>query len=325
VSDRIYTNDTSEAIHNVVTIAEACRGTLAKTNFANGSQTQYDRVKFFNFTEYEIGSLHDLYSISLGLLDNSRCCFIRARVMDERKSRGVVRKQNETLIADKFNWVVIDADWKDAVASGNIVEDSQKAISRLPECFHGCEYFAVASASYCFKPGIRIKLFFWSQNAVSNLDMKNCLHGRNEFDPAVYQPIQLIYTARPNGVDTVKNRITYKKPLFPKQLKIVITDHQHMRGEPEVWYTLERAKRNKSAHLFRISLLSEGDRHEGLIREGLPLGKLVGQGHFEEENIIEEVLEVCSSWIGKHDTTKDRATITWAIQKGIAAMESDHG
>ena len=325
MSDRIYTTGDSNAIDNFVTVCEAIGGVLTKTNFANGNQKSYDHVKFFNLEEISISNLYDLYCLSIGMLTQHNCCFIRARIKDEAKTQHVVRKCNgdeATLILQNQNWVPLDIDWS-YPATGNIKEDAQTAILALPAIFHGVDYFAVASASYGFKPGIRMRLFFWCQYPVSNLDIKKCLADHKKIaDPAIYNPIQPIYTSEPIGVNPVKNRIVWKKSLFDKPLLITISDHQNIRGAAEIWYTKNRAEMNKVKHLERIGMLTHGERHPGLITEGLPLGKLIGQGHFERETIIDEVMDLLDDqWTGKRDPKKDRETITWAIDKGIASME----
>jgi hypothetical protein len=327
MSDRIYSDNSDVASENWVTVCEAIGGNLTKINYANGRQKPYDHVKFFNLFEYPLTNLHDLYVHSVSLITQHNCCFVRARIRDENKVHHVVRKTNSeeaTLVMENFNWVPLDIDWTHP-SSGNLLEDAETTRLALPPAFHGgIEYYAVASASYGFKPGIRMRLFFWNKHPVSNVDIKNYLADYKRIaDPAIYNPAQPIYTSEPIGVNNVKQRIAWYTPfLSKKELIIPITDHQNMHGAPEKWYTKNRADLNLAAHYGRISMLPIGDRHNGLIDQCLPIGKLVGQGHFEREVIIDELMVLLDKeWAGKRDIKKDRETVAWAVDKGIAAME----
>jgi len=330
MSDRIYPDEAESAIHNVVIIAEAVgRGVLTKTNFASGVQKSYDLVKYFNFTEYEVGELYDLYALSIGMLTQPKKCFIRARIKDVLQSRKVVRKVNgddATLVLEKCNWFALDIDWKSVESSGNLKEDCDRVLLALN--IGDCDCFAVASSSYRFKPGINMRMFLWASNPVSGLDVKNWIgNGDGVCDPAILNPAQIIYTAAPMGVDPMNDtdRIIWLPAMFKKNryVNVKITDDWNMRGRPEIVYTKERAVLNAKAHFGRISVLDVGGRHQGLISECLALGKLVGQGHFDRDEIINEAYEACNDWYGQRDTKKDMETITWAIDKGILAMDKN--
>lgn len=325
MSDRIYTDSDSVASENFVIIAEACRGVLTKRNFADGSQRSYDHVKLFNFEEVYLYNLRNLYDLSIGMISQPKKCFIRARIKDEAKSRGVVRKYNgddATLVLEKCNWFAIDVDYKTGEYTGNLKEDTVTALLALPEQLSKSEYFAVASASYGVKPGIHMRVFFWVKYPVSGIDLKNFFEGyKNVTDTAIFNSIQIIYTAAPLGVNPVKERIIWKQPLFPKELIIPITDHQSMRGAPEMIYTKERSIKNVAAHLERIGMLAPGERHDGLIKECLPLGKAIGQGYFEFEEMFDKVMLVLDmEWSGKRDTKKDAEVVRWALNKGMESM-----
>jgi hypothetical protein len=326
MSDQIYTSQSENTSNNFVIIAEACgRGVLTKTNFANGTQKSYDLVKYFNFSEYEISDLHELYALSIGMLTQPKSCFIRARIKDPSKARNVVRKTNgdeATLVLEKFNWFALDIDWKKE-SSGNLKEDCDDVLNTLHIGDYDC--FAVASSSYGFKPGINMRIFLWANRAVSGVDVKNWLGDtKGVSDPAILNPAQIIYTAAPLGIDPMidKSRIVWLPSMFNKDkgIDVRITDHWNMRGAPEIVYNKDRAILNANAHYNRIGLLDVGYRHPGLINECIPLGKLVGQGHFDRDEVIDKAYAECNNWRGPRDTKKDIETIKWAVDKGIAAM-----
>jgi len=324
MSDRVYSNDSDGANHNFVTIAQACHGVLAKRFFRDGNVKSYDLVKHYNFFEQEITCLRDLYTLCLYLVERQRCCVIRARVKDLKKTRRVRRLCNgedATLILDRFNWFAIDVDNFKGY-TGDLETDSNTVLMELPTAFRGCEYFAMASASYGIKE-ISIRMFFWSDNLVSNVDLKKALRG-SIVDLAIFNPIQLIYTARPifdvGMTDPVSDRIVWKQPLFPKKL-VIPSSGGNNSGDPEKWYTKQQADVMIEKTLLKIEDLPPGGRHDGLRDQCYFIGKLVGQGHFELEEIKDRAFAACDAWGGQRDTKKDMQTIQYGIDRGIESMQ----
>ena len=328
MSDTIYNDSFAGASDNVVCVAQAAEPSklLTKRNYKD-SQRSYDQVTYFNFFESTISSLDELFNLCKRMLDKPRCCFIRARIKDHQKRRHVRRKYKEdaTLVLENCNWFALDVDWQEQESSGNLVADANSVLLALPSRFANVECFVVASASYGIKPGIRMRMFFWSHNPVSNSDLKRALTGYEKIcDPAIFNPIQPIYTAKPifSGIDDpVKQRIAWITPLgiFSSVVEIS-ADYEHYRGAKEKRYTKAKADKFIESALLKLTELTSGDRHNGLISCGYHLGKLVGQEHFERDEVIRRMYEACEYWIGKRDTKKDMSTIIWAVDRGILAM-----
>jgi len=326
MSDRIYTNEEHVANHNFVTVAQACHGVLTKVNHIDGSQTAFGNVKYYNFFEEEISDLGGLYRLHQKLLWKDRCCILRCRIKDKDNRRGVVRKSNgddATLIAGKFNWFAIDID-KFGEGVGDLQADACKVILALPSVFWDSECFAVATSSYQRKekPGINLRLFFWADKPVTNLDLKKALSG-TIVDLAIYaNPVQPIYTAAPkfdDGIDPIDVRIVWIQRAF-QTVVIKISEDTGKRGAPEIQYTKQQANKFVEKIHSEIRNLSMGERHDGLIRWCYFLGKLIGDGHFEREDSIERVISDCSFWSYPNEK-KDRETATYAIDRGIASMQ----
>jgi hypothetical protein len=318
VSDRIYSTDEQSA-SNFVVIAEACRGILAKRFLADGSVIPYDRVKWYNFHELEISCLYDLYTLCIGLLDRPKNAIIRCRIKDLNVSKSVVRKCNgeeATLILVEQNWFTIDIDGFD-ISTGNLEHDCSIVLEHLPIFFRKMEYFAIASASYGVEPGIHIRMFFWSHHAISNISLKKAMTG-SIVDLAIFNPIQLIYTAKPIGIGHVRNRIIWHSPLFPKAL-VIPSYSSNNSGDPEKWYTKQQAEPMLENALIKIEDLTEGSRHDGLRDLCYFIGKLVGQGHFEYQYAVERLDDACSRW-SKRDAKKDMETVLYGLDHGIVSM-----
>ena len=329
MADYIYDTSTDYASDNFVTVCQTADGKLlTKRNYLN-HQVSYDRAFKYNLFEVPIGSLDELYMLCVRMLEKPRCCFVRARIKDMNNRFNVRRlykdPEDSTLILEPCNWFALDIDWPDQASDGNLISDSQTVILSLPECFRGVEYFVVASASYGYKPGIRMRMFFWSRVGVNNTDLKRLLHGYERIaDPAIFNPIQPIYTAKPiysESDDPIEKRIAWHTPfgIFAYGVEIPVENKSYA-GAPEIRYTKKTAENFLRKKLLDIADLTIGDRHNGLVHAGYFLGKLVGQGHFEREEIIELMFDACSYWNGKRSTSKDRETITFAIDRGIDSM-----
>lgn len=332
MSDRIYTTEDSNASENLVTIGQACRGVLAKRLFQNRDAISYDQVKYFNFFEINIWSLDELYSWSKKLLTKPRCCLIRARIKNINHRKHVLRRAYDkgdepaTLIPYRCYWFALDIDGYH-VATGNLVGDAYRVLLALPSCFWNVECFAVASASYGIKLGIHMRLFFWSQDPVSNSDILKVLKGNKaNADLTIYQnPVQPIYTAAPlfeaGMIDPVKQRIAWIQGDY---LTVNIpSENPNVAGKAENVYTYDEAKAFVRAKYKDITEIPQGERHNELYKACVFLGKLVGQNHFEREEVIDRAYNCCDYWHGKRDTEKDMKTIIAGVDFGIAAMDKE--
>ena len=330
MSDRIYADSESMSNDNFVLVGQSAEAgkLLTKRNYKD-SQRSYDHITFYNFFEISLYSLNELYMLCKRMLDKPKCCFIRARIKDLNNRfnvRRTYKNEDATLVLESCNWIALDVDWKDSECTGNLVADANTVLLALPSCFTGVECFVVASASYGIKPGIRMRMFFWSREPVSNSDLSRSLKGYEKIvDTALFNPIQPIYTAKPifYGIeDPVKQRIAMITPpgIFASCVDIRPWN-EHYRGAPEKFYTKRKADIFIENSLLRIADLGYGDRHIGIRTEGYLLGKLVGQGHFEREVVIQRMYDACDYWSGKRDTKKDMNTIIWSIDRGIASMD----
>ncbi len=315
------------ASENYVTVAQTVsdRLMLTKRIYANGTQKAYDQAKHFNFYEVAIWNLYDLYSLSKRMLAKPRCCYIRARIKD--KHRNVVRKcigQDATLILNNQNWFALDID-SFAEASNDLEVDAIRVLLALPPCFRRSECFVVASANYSIKPGIRMRMFFWSDNACSNTDLKNLLNGNSaNADLAIFNPVQPIYTAAPifhDMNDPVVNRIKWIVPTdISNQTVDVPINVSYARGSEERKYTKGQAEIMRNSKLIAIAQLAPGERHNGLIKECIFFGQLIEQNVLDEGETIELLCNACDEWNGNRNTRKDMETILWSIERGKLNM-----
>ncbi len=334
MSDTIYTGVEQVATENFVTVAQTAspRFILTKRNYSNGTQDSYDRVKHYNFFQEHVDTLDSLYNLCVRLLDKPRCCIIRALIKDENKRKHVVRKyigEDATLVINKCNWFCIDIDGLDGY-TGDLLTDLNTVLLALPAGFQA-ECFAVASASYGFptKPGIHMKVFYWSWQPVGHEDLKRSLRGNKaKADLAIFSPIQLIYIARPfwiNMDDPIKERIVwYRNPL--NAVVNIPSYSEHYRGAQEQYFTKRQSVGVIIRSFEKIAELSSGSRHNGLIREGFLGGHLCYQGYLTEEDALDR-LQIATSYWHNPSPAKDRDAYLYGFNQGIKQMidkENDH-
>lgn len=323
MSEHTYTLSSDSASTNFVVVAQAASPNLVltKRNFANGNQKQYDNVKHFNFFQVEVLDLNDLYSLSLRMLSKPRCCFIRALIKDPNNCKNVVRKCKDdeaTLVIQSQNWFAIDVDWN-VNSNDDLESDLNDVLLALGGDFAKADCFAVASASYMFKPGIRMRVFFWADEPCSNQDLKRLFaNNKAGVDLALFNPIQPIYTASPIGVDNVKQRIVWCSGSQPC---VHVPAYGYEHGE-ENEYTKPQAERFLNSVCIKIGLIPSGHRHNELFGYSIFLGKLIGQMLLDEEETAQAAFEACEHWEGRRDQDKDMKTIRDGIERGKKAVIS---
>ena len=333
--DGTYDTSGDYASQNFVVVAQAAspRLALCKQNYSNGTQKPYDNVKNFNFFEVELWNLWDLYTLSKFLLTKPRCGFIRGRIKDMDRRRNVPRLlhgEDFTLITEKCNWFALDIDGlKTQDTPGNLQLDINDVLLALYSYLGNVECFAVASASYGFKPNVSLRLFCWATEPVSNNDLKQYFKGCRILDHNLFNPIQVIYTAAPifHGMaDPIQKRIEWIGVRYPDHaLTVTIPSYEESsKGSEEKLYTKRQGERIAERTYQRIIDLAPGERHNGLMGQCILLGKLVGQGIIEEAEAIDRAYGACDNWHGKRNRANDMKTIRYGIDVGKRSMENQN-
>ncbi|HEU0215053.1 MAG TPA: hypothetical protein VFQ90_00210 [Stellaceae bacterium] len=121
------------------------------------------------------------------------------RLKPRKKADGTV--EPATLEAAAHHLVVLDFD---SVECPDWLDDPQHdpdacvehLVSLLPEEFHGASCWWAFTGSMLIKPGLRMRLAFWSDRPLSDDELKAWLADA-PVDHAIFHPIQAIYIAAP--------------------------------------------------------------------------------------------------------------------------------
>ncbi len=171
----------------------------------------YGSAKFFSFAEAGVSSIHDLAAL-LGRVERAPRGFLvrgrpkdgidhrraQRRVRDRRNADGTVTPA--TIEAAEHHWIALDCDriacpdWLDPFEEPD--QTVEHVVSRLPVEFHDATCWWQFTSSAGIKPGISLRLFFWSDRALADWQLKQWL-ADSPVDPSIFAPAQPIYVARP--------------------------------------------------------------------------------------------------------------------------------
>jgi hypothetical protein len=175
----------------------------------------YGNPKIFNISERAVGGICQLAVALTEIERDPRSLIVRGAPMEgiDRESayrRLHARKNNDgsvepaTLRPASRHWVPLDLDslacpdWLDAIDDPD--RTVEYVVEHLPKEFHGVTCWWQFTSSQQFKPGIRMRLFFWSDVALADWQLKQWL-SPYPADKAIFAAAQPIYVARPIFVD----------------------------------------------------------------------------------------------------------------------------
>jgi hypothetical protein len=110
------------------------------------------------------------------------------------------KQEPPTLCPASRHWVPLDLDSIPCPDWLNPVDDPDRAVDylvdHLPAEFRGATCWWQFTSSQQIKPGIRMRLFFWSDVPLADWQLKQWL-AKSPVDQAIFSPVQPIYVARP--------------------------------------------------------------------------------------------------------------------------------
>jgi len=324
-SSSIYTTGPVESSNyyestNNVTIALAYNKLLTKTIYPGGEKA-YDNAYYYKFFNRNVHSLGDLLELAKVLLARPNCCLIRGVCKDDSvsKQRRLYHGDDATIIEQPQNWFALDIDGY-GNSSGCLKDDTRSVLLALG--LNDTEAFAIPSAGYLRKPGIRIRLFLWNSNKVTCASLKKHFTPlKHVVDLALFHPIQPIYTARPifiSSTDPCKELIAW---VSGEKQFTMIKETNAPGARREELYTKKQAQRFFNSMLRESVGIEDGRRHLWLIGTSTSLGKWIYQELLDEEDVIEELYLATRAWGGNKQ--KDMQTILDGIKNGKLKMEEE--
>jgi hypothetical protein len=173
--------------------------------------TSYGRAKIFGISEQTAGDIYELASVLTNIEQNPRSFIVRGAPIEGIDREHAYRRRHPrkhkdgieepaTLRPVARHWVALDfdsipcPDWLDPA------EDPDRAVDylldHLPLEFRAATCWWQFTATQQIKPGIRMRLFFWSDRPLEDWQLKQWLTPY-PVDQAIFAPAQPIYVARP--------------------------------------------------------------------------------------------------------------------------------
>ena len=177
--------------------------------------TPYGNAKVFGISEQAVGGIYELAAALTSIERNPRSFIVRGAPVEGIDRQHAYRRLHPrkdkdgtvvtaTLRSASRHWVALDvdsipcADWLDAVNDPD--RAVEYVVEHLPAEFEGATCWWQFTASQQIKPGIRMRLFFWSDVALADWQLKQWL-SPYPADKAIFAAAQPIYVARPIFVD----------------------------------------------------------------------------------------------------------------------------
>jgi hypothetical protein len=184
-------------------------------------EISYDKVRLFSASEYPVSNTHDLGELIRQISNDPQAAIVRGAPAPGVDRNNMLRRARPregipaTLIATPRWWLGLDLDdipcppeTDPLFEPDAIVEHT---ISLLPTAFHETTCLWQFTAGHGFKPGIRLRLWYWLARPASDEELRQWLgervpqdsvprhqwRRRWPIDPVLFNPIQLHYTAAP--------------------------------------------------------------------------------------------------------------------------------
>jgi hypothetical protein len=285
--------------------------------------------RLFDLAAGEVGDLIDLYVLLHRLALRPDLAIVRGAPADRDHCHGVRRLARDdpatgdraTLVDVPRAWIALDLDGLDWPADLGCPTDPERlaliAGKDLPDEFRFASTVVQFTASHLVKPGIRARLWYALDRAITGPECRAWLHGY-PVDPSCFTANQLIWTAEPEFAgergDPVPDRLGYVRGM--RELVEVPAIRLERSGSPVIATGKQRAGcRGGFPALLRaatrLKAASVGERHATLVREALRLRR---QGVPPES--IEALLQRAAAGMGK-PANEISSVIAWAqVQVG---------
>ena len=170
----------------------------------------YGKAQRFSIAELPVSSFDEMADALEALQPRSRSLLVRGKPVDGVDRQDAPRRYKPrpnkpaTLLPQPRFWLPLDMDSVPCPADIDPVWDVdaivEHVVELLPEEFHGVSVFWAFTSGHTFKPGIRIRLFYWLDRPLADEEMKIWLApliAEKVIDGSLFHPIQAIYTAAP--------------------------------------------------------------------------------------------------------------------------------
>jgi hypothetical protein len=184
-----------------ITLLRATSGArMTKMWRADGTIAGYDNAKTFKHTTKAVGDLKVLSEVLQNFRSKSDVCAIRGTY--PAGAGAQVQRNTESTVDTPHRWLMIDVDDYEPLAADPVADPAAACaefiLDRLPPEFHDRSFYWHLSSSAGKDPLLlKCHTWFWLESAVGSAPLRAWAKGRPGIDPAVFNQVQIHYTADP--------------------------------------------------------------------------------------------------------------------------------
>lgn len=188
-----------------ITIFRSDHFPLTKTIHADGTTARPMIGLLFDFAETAVAGLDDIRGRLDMLQLHVNAAVLRGspiggpKLFDARRLKYPKDGTPATLRDVPRRWLAIDVDGlplPEGVKPKDLVACGRAAIETLPPAFRTARAIIQATGGHGFKPGMRLRLWFWLNRPLSGHEVRVWMLG-SPVDSSVFDPIEPIFTAPP--------------------------------------------------------------------------------------------------------------------------------
>jgi hypothetical protein len=317
-----------------LTILRARGRRLAKRIARDRSIESYDSAKHFDIVSVLVDGIDHLEDDLRRLLHQPDRAVVRGGIADLGRTMSVRRLLHPddgdpaSLTDIPRCWLALDIDSlprPDDVAARDISACARVAIAELPDEFRGGRCIAQATSSHGFKPGIRLRLWYWLDRPVYGAEVKRWLSSA-PVDHALFGAAQVIYTAAPL-FDGRRDPLPSRMVRLPGTPRVAVPELPEPEPRPAAKPVkpalgLSRYAEARLDSAWRhIIEAKQGDRDKTLNSEAYSVGRLAGAGAIPAAFAV-RVLHHAASQISGY-TNRDASKIDRSFNEGLRNPRSE--
>jgi len=314
-----------------ITICRARGRRLAKL-IRPGAIVAYDNARLFDLHSRPVADLADLHRLLLILADRPDCAVVRGAIADPGRVRAVRRLLHAdpatgdppSLAEVPRQWLAIDCD-NVPLAEGTDPRDlgdcARQAIALLPADFHDAGAIVAATAGHGFKPGARLRLWYWLARPLTGAECKRWMAAA-PVDPSIFGAATLIYTASPIFADGAADPLPHRMVTLPGRPVVTPPSAAALappppRPTPTAWYSTRGGEVRRLAALIRhVATTPEGERHRALYWAACRVGEMAAAGNVSPTSAADALVQAAMA-AGGQDQRKAEATAHDGIARGM--------
>jgi hypothetical protein len=308
------------------------RERLAKLVLPDGTMRGYSAGLFYDLRPQPVRGLDDLETLLCRLITRPDCAVIRGKPIDPARCDNVRRLQYAdrdtgyppTVRDVPRQWVALDMDAvtrPDSVPVADLEACGRLALALLPPSFAAAACIVQATGGHGFKPGARLRLWYWLERPITGAEAKRWLR-RVPLDTSVFGAVQPIYTARPVLSAGIADPCPLRLARLPGLAALPVPELSPpatVPTAPASALQTDGAADMLARVLFRLRTASEGQRHYRLRAAAFTLGGLLEAGGISKRQAEEALLDAVRAAGGAAIDDKNASkTIAWGLEHGAA-------